>query len=58
MTLFLTTDFEEFLLQLNVGIRDGSNEPALHLELNGSITTITYLHMVGELVYPVYKFIN
>ena len=51
-------DLKEFLLQLNVNIRDGSNEPALDLELNGSITTIAYLHLAGELAYPVYDFIN
>ena len=56
--LFLTTDLEECLLQLNVGIRDGSNEPALDLKLNGSIATIAYLCTVGKLAYPVYKFIN
>ena len=52
------TDLVEFLPQLDVGIRDGLNEPALGLKLNGSIATITYLHMVGELAYPVYEFIN
>ena len=52
------TDLEEFLLQLNVGIRDGSNKPALDFKLNGSITTIAYLCTVGELAYPVYEFVN
>ena len=52
------TDLEEFLPQLNVGIRDGSNEPALDLKLKGSIATIAYLYMAGELTYPVYEFIN
>ena len=55
---FSLLDLEESLLQLNVGIWDGLNEPALDLELNGSITTIAYLCMAGKLVYPVYKFIN
>ena len=45
---------EELLPQLDVGIRDGSNEPALDFILNGGITTITYLHMVSELAYPIY----
>ena len=49
---------EKLLLQLNVSIRDGSNEPALDFELNGGIATITYLCMVGELVYAVYEFID
>ena len=51
-------DFEEFPLQLDVSIWDGSNEPVLDLKLNSSITTIAYLHMSGELVYPVYEFID
>ena len=48
------TDLEEFLLQLDVSIWDGPNEPALDLKLDGSIATITYLYMAGELAYPVY----
>ena len=56
--LFFMIDLEEFLLQLNVSIWDGLNEPALHLKLDGSIATIAYLCMVGELAYPVYEFIN
>ena len=52
------TDLEEFLLQLNVSIRDGSNEPALDLKLNGGITTIAYLCTAGELAFPVYEFID
>ena len=51
-------DLENFLPQLDVSIWDGSNEPALDLELNGSITTIAYLCMVGELSYPIYEFVN
>ena len=49
---------EELLLQLNVSIRDGSDEPVWDFNLNGGITTITYLCMVGELGYPVYEFID
>ena len=49
---------EELLLQLDVSIRDHPNEPVLDFELNGSITTIAYLHTVGKLAYPVYKFID
>ena len=49
---------EELLPQLNGGIRDGSDEPALDFKLNGGVTTITYLHMAGELAYPVYEFID
>ena len=49
---------QELLLQLNVSIRDGSDEPALDFKLNGGITTITYLHMAGKLANPVYEFIN
>ena len=49
---------EELLPQLNVGIRDGSDEPALDFDLNGGIASITYLHRVGKLVYPVYEFID
>ena len=52
------TDFEEFLLQLDVNIWNGSNEPALDLKLNGSIATIAYLHTVGKLAYPIYEFID
>ena len=48
-------DLEEFLPQLDVGIKDGSNEPALDLELNGDIATIAYLCMAGELAYPIYN---
>ena len=51
-------DLEEFLLQLDVGIWDGSNESALDLKLNCSVTTIAYLHTAGELSYPIYKFID
>ena len=51
-------DLKEFLLQLNVGIRDGLNKPALDLKLNGSIAIIAYLCTVGKLSYPVYKFVN
>ena len=51
-------DLEEFLPQLNVSIWDGSNEPLLDLKLNGGITTVAYLCMVGKLAYPVYEFIN
>ena len=54
----LTTDFEEFLLQLDISISDGSNEPALDLKLNGSIATGVHLCMVGELAYPVYEFVD
>ena len=50
-------DFEEFLPQLDVSIWDGLNEPVLDLKVNGSITTIAYLHMAGELMYPIYEFI-
>ena len=49
---------EELLLQLDVSIRDGLNEPVLDFEFNGGIATITYLHTTGELVYPVYEFID
>ena len=49
---------EELLLQFDGGIRDCPNEPMLDFELNGSITTIAYLHMAGELAYPVYEFID
>ena len=51
-------DLEELILQLDVSIRDGSNEPALDFELNGGIATIAYLCPVGKLAYPVYEFIN
>ena len=47
-----------FLLQLNVSIWDGLNEPALDLKLEGSIATITYLCMAGKLSYPVSEFVN
>ena len=49
---------EELLLQLNVGIRDGSDEPVLDFKLNGGITTIAYLCLVGKLAYAVYEFID
>ena len=52
------TDFEEVLLQLDVGIWGGLNEPALVLKLNGSITTITCLCMAGKLAYPVYEIVD
>ena len=45
-------------MQLNVGIWDGSNEPAFDLKHDGGITTIAYLCMVGEVMYPVYEFVN
>ena len=56
--LFLITDLKEFLPQLNVSIRDGSNVPALDPKLNGGIATITYLCTASKSVYPVYKFID
>ena len=49
---------EELLLQLDVGIKDGSNEPALDFKLNGGIATIAYLCLAGKLAYPVYEFID
>ena len=55
---FVTIHLEELLLQLDVGIGDGSNEPALDFKLNCGITTIASLCMVGDLAYPVYEFID
>ena len=52
MAPFFMTDLEELLLQLNVSIWDGSNEPALDLKLDGGIATIAYLCTAGKLVYP------
>ena len=51
-------DLEEFLLQLDVGIRDGSNEPALDFKLIDGIATIAYLCTAGELSYPIYEFVD
>ena len=51
-------NLEEFLPQLDVSIWDGLNEPALDLKLDGSIATIANLHIVGELAYPVYEFVD
>ena len=55
---FFMIDLEEFLPQFDISIRDGSNEPALNLELNGSIATIAHLCMACKLAYPIYEFIN
>ena len=52
------TDLDEFLPQLDVGIRDGSNEPPFDLKLNGSIATIAHLCMAGKLAYSLYELIN
>ena len=56
--LFVAIHLEELLPQLDVGIRGGSDEPALDFELNGGIATIAYLCLAGEFAYPVYEFID
>ena len=49
---------DELLLQLDIGIRDGSNEPVLDFKLNGGNATIAYLCLAGKLAYPVNEFIE